>query len=351
MEKMTSEFPYHIDQVSTIINSLTQAVIGISEDGEIEYLNTAAGKIFDYKAKQVMGKNINILIPDIFQPVQNGSKPNTVEKSQSNITCHKKDGTQFNIDLTIKDMSTYSKKQYVLLIKDIPIPKKTKDSLQADFISMMSHELKSPLTSIIGYLDIILDGDTGPLNEEQLEFLDIVSQNAVMLDMALSNLSLISNLERGKIVFDKQRFDLSQLLLKISDSFTENFERKKILFKHAITPGIFFEGDEQLFYSAVANLITNAINYTPEGLVELTTAVANGQINISIKDSGVGISKQDLDRLFTKFFRSGDQYIRESIGSGLSLVSTKKIIEKHNGKIIASSKLGEGAVFTIILPQ
>jgi PAS domain S-box-containing protein len=348
---MNNEFPFQdINQANDIFNNLTQAIIGINEKGDIDYLNTKAEKIFDFKTLQIVGKNITTLIPDGLRLIQNRSQSTTNKTEYPNIICFQKNGSQFPIHLSIIDISTQSKRQYVFLIREVSIQKQTSNSLQVDFISLMSHELKSPLTSIIGYLDIILEGDTGPINDEQKEFLTIVSQDAIKLDEMITNLSLINKIESGKIILKNKRFDLSQLLLNISNSIAENPNQKKIHFKHVIPSGIFIEGDGQLLHKAINNLISNAFNYTLDGTIELKTVIENQQINISVKDTGIGISEEDQGKLFTKFFRSDNKHVRSFDGAGLGLATVNKIIESHYGKIIAKSNLGKGSVFTIVLP-
>ena len=349
---MTGEFPFqHIDQTSAIFKNLDQAIIGFNEKGEIDYFNPAAEKMFIYEADQAVGKNIQVLIPNITQLIPTKSASKNDKTEHPNITCYGKTGHQFSIHLTMIDVSVQSKKQYVCLIQEISKQKETGERQTVDFISMMSHELKTPLTSIIGYLDLLIEGDIEPNSDEHFEFLTIISENAILLDTIISDLSLINKIEREKIVLGKKRFDFSNLLMNMANTATESINEENMIFRHKIAPGIFFDGDEHLLNKAIYNILSNAINYTKEGTVEFKAVVEDQQITISIKDTGIGMSKADQRRLFTKFYRSDHPDVRSISGTGLGLVVANKIIEKYYGKIIAKSKLGEGSIFTIVLPH
>ncbi len=222
--------------------------------------------------------------------------------------------------------------------------------MKTEFISVVSHELRTPLTSIKGYIDLILDGDTGEINELQRDFLGIVIQNSDRLNSLINDLLDIEKIETGKIAMKFENISLSNLINTAVKTMRSAAENKGLKLISQIEEGIEIYGDSDRIIQVLTNLISNAIKFTKKGKVTVKAKLINGKSEIIVQDTGVGISKSDEKKLFTKFFRSDNEYTKEVGGTGLGLCIVKEIVEKHGGEMEVESELNKGSEFRVIIP-
>jgi signal transduction histidine kinase len=237
------------------------------------------------------------------------------------------------------------------------------NNAKSEFVSMVSHELKTPMTSVQGYTDLILSGVTGQINDKQREFLETITANVRRMGTLIQDLTDISRIETNHLNISPAPMSLAKV---ISDTLrtTLTLSQEKQIEVHVDLPVNLppVMGDQERLVQVMTNLLSNACKYSPpETEVFLTVKIDvqvsdNGErpqpvVVCSIKDSGYGISEADQAKLFTKFFRAGDPNIRQSSGTGLGLSITKGIIELHGGKIWFESQLGEGTTFHFTIPQ
>jgi DNA-binding response OmpR family regulator/two-component sensor histidine kinase len=228
--------------------------------------------------------------------------------------------------------------------------RKELEKLKSDFISTVSHELRTPLTSIKGYVDLVLAGDVGPLTPEQREFLTIVAQNTTRLTELINDLLEIERLESGRIEFEFAELDLAEVLQNVARSLRVSIEQKGLEFVTEIASGLTVRGDRERLAQVFLNLLSNAMKYTPAGTVELKAYREGDTAVVAVRDTGIGLSESDQQKLFQKFFRSDNPYVRKVGGTGLGLSIAKAIVERHNGTITVTSQLGQGSTFTVRLP-
>lgn len=224
------------------------------------------------------------------------------------------------------------------------------DKMKTEFISTVSHELRTPLTSIKGYIDLILDGDTGEINEIQKEFLDIVYQNTDRLNSLINDLLDVEKIESGKVEIKFEKFSLTDITNRAIKIMTTMANKKKLRLVSNIGEGIEFQGDSDKIMQVFTNLLSNAIKFTKEGEINIDLKTNNGKYEIIFRDTGIGINKLDQKKLFEKFFRADTEYTREVGGTGLGLSIVKSIIDKHKGEIKVKSQINKGTEFRIILP-
>ncbi|MCL6643083.1 MAG: response regulator, partial [Candidatus Bipolaricaulota bacterium] len=201
-----------------------------------------------------------------------------------------------------------------------------------------------------GYVDFVLAGDVVPLTPEQKEFLTIASQNTTRLTELINDLLEIERLESGKIEFEFAEFDLAEVLDNVARSLQVNAEQKGLEFLTEIASGLKVRGDRERLAQVFLNLLSNAIKYTPAGTVELRAHQEDDTVVVEVRDTGIGLSERDMQKLFQKFFRSDNPYVRKAGGTGLGLSIAKAIVECHNGTITVTSQLGQGSTFTVRLP-
>lgn len=219
------------------------------------------------------------------------------------------------------------------------------------FMSAVAHELKTPLTVIMGYIDLLLFGP-GKLDEEQQEFATLAQNSSVKLLALADDLGDVSKVDSGKFLISKKPHDVGEVLktvvedLKISVSNSDH----RIEFSSP-TAVQMFDGDPVRLAQAFSNLITNALKYSPDDRpVEVSLVSAPGKLIIAVADRGLGISEADQERLFAPFFRSTNPEALERDGTGLGLVLVKSIIDEHGGNLVISSEIGVGSTFTVELP-
>lgn len=224
--------------------------------------------------------------------------------------------------------------------------------LKTEFVSMVSHELRAPLTSIQGYVNLLLEGHTGKLHAEQQECLSIVDHNADRLLGLINDLLDIARIEAGQIDLHRTVLDLARLIQGVVSSFRPLIEAKRQALTVDLSdalPAVW--GDSDRVTQILTNLVSNAHKYTPAG-GEIRVAVQpeDGFVRVDVRDTGVGLSPEEQARLFTKFFRGQSPLARAAGGTGLGLVITRALVELHGGQMMVSSAPGQGSTFSFTLP-
>jgi len=223
---------------------------------------------------------------------------------------------------------------------------------KSEFISVVSHELKLPMTSIKGYSDLMLSGVTGQLNENQASFLTTIRNNVNRMATLVSDLADISRIESGNMRLEPREVPVWDVIDEVSTLTRTQITQKN----QAITVDIPTElpkawCDRNRLAQILTNLVSNANKYTPEGGAIVVQAIRkNGMIQIKVQDNGHGMTPEDQENLFSKFFRSADDKVRESPGTGLGLSITKNLIELQGGKIWFESEFRKGTSFYFTVP-
>jgi PAS domain S-box-containing protein len=226
------------------------------------------------------------------------------------------------------------------------------DRMKSDFVSIVSHELRTPLTSIKGYLDLVLMGASGSTNKQQESFLQIAKSNTDRLHGLVSDLLDISRMESGKMTLDVQVVSLLQVVKQVSNSMRKEFQDRGLTLTVDVPPELpEILGDPARISQILVNLLGNAYKYTSEGGAILRVRPGRRVLQVDVIDTGVGISLEDQDKLFTPFFRADEQTVRQETGSGLGLTITKSLVEMHGGEMRVASKPGKGSTFTFTLPR
>ena len=223
------------------------------------------------------------------------------------------------------------------------------DQLKSMFIASMSHELRTPLNSIIGFTGIILQGMSGEINQEQRKQLSLVKNSANHLLDLINDVIDISKIEADKVELYIQEFDLASLLQEVKNSFTVTAEEKGLQLFLQTPPVLLIESDERRTKQVLVNFISNALKFTDKGEIKITIVKKDKIAVISVRDSGIGMKKEDMGKLFQAFSRiivPG----RLTEGTGLGLYLSKKIADLLAGNITAESEYGKGSTFTLTLP-
>ena len=234
------------------------------------------------------------------------------------------------------------------LYEELRIAKKQ----QSDFLAVVTHELRAPMTTIMGYTDLVRTEAVGTLNPQQKDLLETVLDNTKQMRLLVSDLADINRLELGQLQLKLSNFAIEPVFKQVKRSLRERIRAKKQKMTINIDDDLpDMHADRDRTIQIVTNLVTNANKYTQEGGRIGVRARQDGEfVAIDIIDNGYGISEEDQEQLFSQFFRVKDRKVRDEKGWGLGLSIVKMLVEVQGGDICVRSTLGKGSVFTFRLP-
>jgi PAS domain S-box-containing protein len=341
-------------QLAAIVDSTDDAIIGWSPDLAIASWNPGAERLYGYAAPEILGQPFTRLAPpdrqaegsrfvDRLRRGEHLANYETVRRTR--------DGRLIDVSLTISATRDEGGRVtgYSTIERDIT-ERKAIERLKDEFIATVSHELRTPLTAIRGHLELVLDGEAGPVSALQREFLTIAGQNTDRLGALINDLLDVESFEAGKMQIRQDPLDLADVLREVAATFRREAERRGLAFREAIPDRLVTVGDRDRLIQVFANLVSNAIKYTPRGEVGITAGRAGGPIEVVVHDTGVGIAAEDQPYLFTRFYRSADPAVRDAGGTGLGLVIARAIVERHGGTMNVDSQKGAGSRFRVVLP-
>jgi signal transduction histidine kinase len=224
---------------------------------------------------------------------------------------------------------------------------------RAKFVSVVTHELRLPMTSIKGYTDLLRTGAVGPLNEQQTSFLNVIRNNVDRMSALVSDLSDLAHLESGRVKFNtgpvRLREVLDDLLLTLQPRFTERQQTLEIDLPAALPP---LAADRSRLAQVLSSLLNNANRYTPEGgRIQVRAFEQGDRVRVEVTDNGAGISEKDQGQIFTQFFRSEEPAVREQPGWGLNLSVARPMMEGMGGELAFTSEHAKGSTFWFTLPS
>jgi two-component system, OmpR family, phosphate regulon sensor histidine kinase PhoR len=242
-------------------------------------------------------------------------------------------------------------KGVVVVLHDISAIRRL-EKMRSEFVANVSHELKTPVTSIKGFAETLLDG---AMEDKELlrNFLEIIYKESDRLHRLINDILDLSKIEQKRVPLHTIKFNLVELMHRIGQNLQEKVHSKKI---DLILPNpdqrIELEGDHDRLQQVFTNLIDNALSYTPEkGTIQVVAEEKDGEIQISVMDNGIGIPEKELGRIFERFYRVDKGRSRNSGGTGLGLSIVKHLVESHHGHIHVESIEGKGSCFRVILPK
>ncbi|WP_136807337.1 ATP-binding protein [Desulfosediminicola flagellatus] len=338
-------------RLKTVFGCMVEAVVITDHQSVVVHHNPAAIKILEIQTDPVIGKPLadSILDETAVKMVDQAIKhskvvtkefpPGTISRKYLRAHCAPvtaESGKVIGSVTAFEDISTH----------------KQIDQMKSDFVAMVAHELKSPLASVeqmIYALQIGCEHEAGQACSTMHKRITVRTRDLLRM---IDNLLNLSKMENGTVEFNLEPIKGHEILDHILDIITEQAESKKITINYTPTEiDWWFNVDYDHIRTAFMNIISNAVKYTPDGgTVDITTSVSGGFANLSVVDSGIGISKEDLPHIFDRFFRVKGKATRHITGSGLGLSLVKEVVEAHQGYIDVHSELGKGTTFTLSFP-
>jgi signal transduction histidine kinase len=223
---------------------------------------------------------------------------------------------------------------------------------KSEFLANMSHELRTPLNAIIGFTDVMLEEMFGPLNEKQKEYLDDVRGSGTHLLTLINDILDLSKIEAGRVELEITEFSFPDALENALTLVRERAARHGITIAPEMSAGVgAIAADERKVKQILVNLLSNAVKFTPDGgWVGVTVRRADGQVQVAVRDTGIGIAPEDQDRIFEEFQQVGRDPDKSREGTGLGLTLAKRFVELHGGRIWVESEVGKGSTFTFAIP-
>lgn len=351
--------------LAAIIDSSDDAIVSKTLDGIITSWNHGAEKIFGYKPEETIGKHISIIIPDdrlneetdIISKMRKGERVSHFETLR-----RRKDGREINISLTVSPVKDKNGKVIGASKVAIDITDKVEldkqrqlftERLQElnhykdEFMAMASHELKTPLTVIKANLQIL---EHKMQDDNKIDFVNKTLNQVNKLTNLISDLLDVSKIQAGKLELNCSNFDLIPFLREIVESIQQTTPDHRLIL-NTNNKQLVASADRDRLEQVVINLLTNAIKYSPNAKeVRVDADIKDKEINVSIKDNGIGIHEDDMDKVFTRFFRVRGLASTFS-GSGIGLYISSEIVKRHGGKMWLKSEIGKGSTFYFSIPS
>ena len=376
--------------MAAIIESSNDAVIGKDLNGVLTSWNAGAERIFGYSAREILGISVLRLVPperqaeeeQILSQIRRGIRLEHFETVR--VT---KDGRMIDVSVTVspikdaagkvvgaskiaRDITERRRAEAALHEANESLERKvterttelraakekaeSSDRLKSEFLASMSHELRTPLNGIIGFSEFLLDGKPGPLNAKQDEYLHDVLNSGRHLLQLINDVLDLAKVEAGKIELNPEDFSPAKAIEEVCAVINGIAQKKRVDVAWTVSPelaGVTL--DQQKFKQVCYNLLANGVKFTdPGGSVEIhASAREGGRFEIQVIDSGIGIRRDDVQKLFRKFEQLETDGARKSEGTGLGLALTKKLVEFQGGSIGVESEYGKGSTFSVTMPR
>jgi PAS domain S-box-containing protein len=342
-------------QIETILDSINLGIIIVDIQYNISHINQYMSHLIGKTKKQSIGYSLDSILEHeeirSFIAKQDDSMGYLIGNNIETTFSEHAPGDTFNISVSELKNNDNNLMGKMIITRKITNEKMAEEA-RKDFIAHLSHEFKTPLTTIKSYSEMLIDGE---IDERELkkEFYNVINIEADRLASLVQNLLSISRMEMGNLTLNKALVK-TELLVKDSFAAIETAAKNKNIFleENVSENSTSLVGDKELLKVAIINILNNAIKYTPEnGKVAFSIFNQNGFIVFDVVDTGIGISREDLPHIFDKTYRSSDPQVIEKPGSGLGLAITQEIIQLHGGEIEVNSETGKGTHFAIKLPK
>jgi two-component system, OmpR family, phosphate regulon sensor histidine kinase PhoR len=336
-------------KVRTILDGMIEGVVALDDRGRLLLLNPAARAMFGVENGSPEGRSFLEVIRqkdllDVVEEVRGSGAPARQELEL---------GPPVNRVVAARGapLGLGPGAPGVLLVLNDVTELRRLERVRSEFVANVSHELRTPLTCIKGYLETLLDGALDDRAHAR-RFLEVAGTHAERLDRLIDDLLELSNIESGRVTLVPMRLDLGDVVAGVEAMFERQTVQSRLTLERAVPPGLAVRADRDRLVQILVNLVDNAVKFTPEGgQVRIDAAlVAAGQVEVRVRDTGIGIPSTDLPRITERFYRVDKTRSREVGGTGLGLAIVKHLVQAHGGELRIESALGHGTTVSFTLP-
>lgn len=352
----------------TLVNNTLDGILILDFEGRILAANIAVGKLLGMELEKVVGESILKYLAPESVPVAIEDQINVLNGRGGYLSVYRAMPCREE-PLWIEGLGTKiiykDQPANIVVIRDITVRKNAEEALiraktaaeaanrtKNEFLTNMSHELKTPLNSIIGFSDLLKEGIAGSLNEKQFRYAQFISSSGKNLLNIINDILELSKAEAGKDELNLEDFSVDESINKVISVIFHEVQKKNIkLGYNSENKNLWISADENKFRQVIYNLLSNAVKFTPEdGSIDIFSKQEGDLAVITVKDTGIGIPEDSIDDIFKPFIQLESSLSRTFEGTGLGLTLVKRYVEMHGGNISVESETGKGSSFRIELP-
>jgi PAS domain S-box-containing protein len=369
-------------RLGELLESAPDAILQLDREGRIVLLNRMAEQLFGYGREEMLGLTVEALVPSAVRGVHKRYRDHYHDHpvtrpmgSAMKLEARRKDSTHFPVEISLSSVKSGDEFRVTAIIRDVTERRQMEEQLRlieskyvrelelrnreteqanrlkTEFLGNMSHELRSPLHTVIGFAELLAEESQGPLNDRQKGFVTFIHKDSLHLLDVINDLLDLSKIEAGRMELRLEALDAGAVIEEVLSSVRPRAAAKSLEIGFDIPIATPILADRLRLKQILHNLLANAIKFTPRrGSVRVAAAPCAGYAEISVSDTGIGISEEQQQAVFDQFYqvRAGTQDGQE--GTGLGLAITKRLVEQHRGSIRLRSEPGKGTCFTFTLP-
>jgi signal transduction histidine kinase len=330
---------------------MTSGLLLVDARMRAKFANGATAVYLRTRRDQIVGKDVSIMLGD--ERVLNAVRSIATGSAQGSVTIEverKDENGSGVLRFTVRPVRKRDAGAAMIVIDDIT-QQRVADAARNSFVAQVAHELRTPLTNIRLYVETAIEDDTGDVAQLR-NALNIVNSESRRLERTVSEMLSVSEIEAGSIRIRHDDVRLDEMLSEVKSDFAQQAKDKNITFEVSLPPKMpTLQGDRDKIVLTVHNLIGNALKYTAKGgRVAVTLDVNNGKAVLDVADSGIGISPEEAELVFDRFYRSKDERVSKITGTGLGLTLAREIARLHGGDVTLQSEINKGSTFTLSLP-
>jgi len=361
-------------RLQAIVDTSLNAIVGMDELGRVTDWNPHAEATFGWSRDEILGKSLaDTIVPEQHRAAHRAGLAHYLTTGDGpvlgkllELTALDRAGREFPVELAISRASALGNKAlFVGLVRDITTRKDAERAInnlnaelrvanqhKSEFLATMSHELRTPLNAILGFSELLLDDSTGKYNAAtRQKFLTQISTGGKHLLDLINDILDLSKVEAGQMFLELETVSIAETVGQVMNTIEPIAAKKGVRVEANVGAAGRLQADPHKMVQMLLNLVTNAVKFTPEGGSVTIAAQRQAEtVEISVTDTGIGIAKSDLDRLFREFQQLDSGPGRHQEGTGLGLALTKRLAALHGGDVRVVSELGKGSVFTLELP-
>jgi len=347
------EVAFEKTRLNTIINSIKDGLMAVNKNGETVLYNPSLLRYLDLETLKIEQNIIGQLHPQIAELINKFLVTGEYTTKSYSAQVELKPNGELFVDVTSSAIPSPDGKLagVVIVIKNITQLKKI-EQLKSQFVSMVAHELKTPMAAVLGFIKLILDESVGLTKEQERDFLNRSQLRLNSLLQMVNDLLDISRMELKTAHREIKQLDVNEVIKSVVEFLQFEIEKKGVKVNLELSDNLpALAADQDEITRVITNLMSNAIKYNKEnGSITISNKLLSNSIQIKISDTGIGLKPEEKNRLFNEFYRAKNEKTKNISGTGLGLSIVKRIVESYSGKIEVESEYGNGSVFTLCFP-